>query len=46
MAGNPPRGTTKCGPFRDVKTSRDIIGLAVMLYVRFPILHWDVEGIL
>ena len=31
---------TKLSPFKYFKTSREIIRLAVMLYVRFPLSCW------
>ena len=34
---------TKPSPFRYFKTSPEIIRLAVMLYVRFPLSLWNVE---
>lgn len=37
---------TKPDPFRYVKTSREIIRLAVMLYVRFPLLLRDIKDLL
>ena len=37
---------TKCDPFRYFKTSREIIRLAVMLYVRFPLSLRNVEDLL
>lgn len=33
-------------PFRYVKTSPEIIRLAVMMYVRFPLSPWNVEDLL
>ncbi len=40
------RGVTKPDPFRYFKTSREIIRLAVMLYVRTPLSPRNVEGLL
>jgi putative transposase len=40
------RGMTKRSPFRYFKTSPEIIRLAVMMYVRFPLSLWNVEGLL
>jgi putative transposase len=37
---------TKSDPFRYFKTSREIIGLAVMLYVRFPLSLRNVDDLL
>ena len=37
---------TKQSPFRYFKTSPDIIRLAVMLYVRFPLSPRNVEDLL
>jgi hypothetical protein len=37
---------TKRSPFRSFKTSPEIIRLAVMLYVRFPLLLRNVEDLL
>jgi putative transposase len=37
---------TKRSPFRYFKTSPEIIHLAVMLYVRFPLSHRNVEDLL
>jgi putative transposase len=37
---------TKRSPFRYFKTSPEIIRLAVMLYVRFPLSLWNVEDLL
>jgi len=37
---------TKPDPFRYFKTSREIIRLAVMLYVRFPLSLQNVEDLL
>ena len=37
---------TKPNPFRYFKTSPEIIRLAVMLYVRFPLSLWNVEDLL
>uniref|UniRef100_UPI00359477E5 IS6 family transposase n=1 Tax=Blastomonas sp. TaxID=1909299 RepID=UPI00359477E5 len=37
---------TKCSPFRYLKTSPEIIRLAVMLYVRFPLSLRNVEDLL
>lgn len=37
---------TKLDPFRYFKTSREIIRLAVMLYVRFPLSLRNVEDLL
>ena len=37
---------TKHTPFRSFKTSPEIIRLAVMLYVRFPLLLRNVEDLL
>ena len=37
---------TKSDPFRYFKTSREIIRLAVMLYVRFPLSLRNVEDLL
>jgi putative transposase len=37
---------TKRSPFRYFKTSPEIIRLAVMMYVRFPLSLRDVEGLL
>jgi len=39
-------GMTKPDPFRYFKTSREIIRLAVMLYVRFPLSLRNVEDLL
>ena len=36
----------KCSPFRYFKTSPEIIGLAVMMYVRFPLSLRNVEDLL
>ncbi len=36
----------KCDPFKYFKTSREIIRLAMMLYIRFPLLFRNVEGLL
>jgi len=36
---------TKPDPFRHFKTSREIIRLAVMLYVRFPLSLRNVEDL-
>jgi putative transposase len=33
-------------PFRYFKTSPEVIGLAVMMYVRFPLSLRNVEGLL
>ena len=35
----------KRSPFRYFKTSPEIIRLAVMLYVRFPLSLWNVEDL-
>jgi transposase-like protein len=40
------RGMTKRSPFRYFKTSPEIIRLAVMMYVRFPLSLRNVEDIL
>jgi hypothetical protein len=40
------RGMTKRSPFRYFKTSPEIIRLAVMLYVRFPLSLRNVEDLL
>jgi putative transposase len=37
---------TKCSPFRYFKTSPEIIRLAVMMYVRFPLSLRNVEDLL
>lgn len=37
---------TKPSPFRYFKTSPEIISLAVMLYIRFPLSLRDVEDLL
>ena len=37
---------TKRSPFRYFKTSPEIIRLAVMMYVRFPVSLRNVEGLL
>ena len=37
---------TKRSPFRYLKTSPEIIRLAVMTYVRFPFSLWNVEDLL
>ena len=37
---------TKHSPFRYFKTSPDILRLAVMMYVRFPLLLRNVEDVL
>ena len=37
---------TKCSPFRYFKTSPEIIRLAVMIYVRFPLSLRNVEDLL
>jgi hypothetical protein len=39
------RGLSQRGPFRDVKTSSEIIRLAVLLYVRVPLWLWTVEDL-
>jgi putative transposase len=36
----------KRSPFKYFKTSAEIIRLAVMLYVRFPLSLWNVEDLL
>ena len=36
----------KCDPFKYFKTSREIIRLAVMLYIRFPLSLRNVEDLL
>jgi len=36
----------KCDPFRYFKTNREIIRLAMMLYIRFPLSLRNVEGLL
>jgi putative transposase len=41
-----PRGMTKRSPFRYFKTSPEIIRLAVMMYVRFPLSLRNVEDLL
>ena len=41
-----PRRMTKHPPFRYFKTSPEIIRLAVMLYVRFPLSFRNVEDLL
>ena len=41
-----PLDMTKRDPFRYFKTNREIIRLAVMLYVRFPLSLTYVEGLL
>ena len=41
-----PRRVTKCAPFRYFKTSPEIIRLAVMLDVRFPLSLRNVEDLL
>jgi hypothetical protein len=43
MAVRLPRGMTKCSPFRHFKTSPEIIRIAVMLYIRFPLSLRNVE---
>jgi hypothetical protein len=40
------RGMTKRSPFRYFKTSPEIIRLAVMMYVRFPLSRRNVEDLL
>ena len=37
---------TKPSPFRYFKASPEIIRLAVMMYVQFPLTLWDVEDLL
>lgn len=37
---------TKLSPFRYFKTNPEIIRLAVMMYIRFPLLARNVEGLL
>ena len=37
---------TKRSPFRYFKTSPEIIRLAVLLYVRFPLSRWNIEDLL
>jgi len=37
---------TKCSPFRCFRTSPEIIRLAVMLYIRFPLSLRNVEDLL
>lgn len=37
---------TRCSPFRYFKTNPDIIRLAVMLYIRFPLSLRNVEDLL
>jgi putative transposase len=37
---------TKCSLFRYFKKSSEIIRLAVMMYVRFPLSLWNVEDLL
>ncbi len=37
---------SKRSPFRYFKTSPDVIRLAVMLYIRFPLSPWNVEDLL
>ena len=37
---------TRCSPFRDFKTSPEIIRLAVMMYIRFPLSLRSVEDLL
>ena len=37
---------TKRDPFKYFKTSPEIIRLAVMMYVRFPLSLWNVEDLL
>jgi putative transposase len=44
--GNWRRGMTKRSPFRCFKTSPEIIRLAVMMYVRFPLSLRNVEDLL
>ncbi len=41
-----PAGMTKRCPFRYFKTSREIIRLAVMMYIRFPLSLRNVEDLL
>jgi putative transposase len=45
-ASNLRRSMTTRGPFRHFKTSPEIIRLAVMIYVRFPLLLRNVEDLL
>ncbi|MEX0303484.1 MAG: IS6 family transposase, partial [Leisingera sp.] len=37
---------TKCSPFRYFRTSPEVIRLAVMMYIRFPLSLRDVEDLL
>ena len=37
---------TKRSPFRYFKTSPEVIRLAVMMYIRFPLSLWNVEDLL
>ncbi len=46
MVNNWRRGMTKRSPFRYFKTSPEIIRLAVMMYVRFPLSLRNVEDLL
>jgi putative transposase len=46
LAVNYPRRMTKLSPFRYFKTSPEIIRLAVMLYIRFPLSLRNVEDLL
>jgi hypothetical protein len=39
-------GRTKCSPFRDFRTSPEIIRLATMLHVRFPLSLRNAESLL
>ena len=39
-------GMSKCSPFRYFRTSPEIIRLAVMMYVRFPLSLRNVEDLL
>ena len=41
-----PRAMTKRNPFRYFKTSPEIIRLAVMVYIRFPLSLRNVEDLL
>ena len=37
---------TKRSPFRYFKTSPEVIRMAVMMYIRFPLSLWNVEDLL
>jgi len=41
-----PAAMAKCDPFKYFNTSREIIRLAVMLYIRFPLSLRNVEDLL